>query len=151
MPTPAYSHGGPGTPGWPAVLGTTVSNGNPITILSATREGRGTLACFNKGTTTVSFVIEGNGGIATSGAPPSDEWVLFPVLIGNMIVQAMTLGPGDNVAFVTIPELHYVRTRITLAVPGCNLVSYVPLLYLEEGQPVSAHNPRLENNATQGM
>ena len=74
---PTYSHGGPGSVGFPLVVGTGVSSGQPISIVNSTNDDA-VFTLILSGTTgqTLTVVIEANGGpIDATGNPPASDWV----------------------------------------------------------------------------
>src|SRR5574343_742065 len=142
MPTiisPTYSHGGANAGGFTAVPGTTISSGRPIFIgdaISTSNQLLPGLIAFFSGTT-VTFVVEGNGGLIDStGNPPTGEWI-------DVSSGGYTLTNGQSIGKVLPIQFPVYRTRstaITLG-GGSGLNSYVPSIITEGGVVASARYP----------
>lgn len=132
--TPTYSHGGTTAGGFTAVPGTSQSSGRPVAITVAA--SKPAMNCFWTGTS-VTFVIEGNGGtLDSTGNPPSAEW--FDYSNGGY-----SLTNGQSISKKLPREIPYWRTRITAinAPTGAGLVSYVPCVVTNGGVLTSAGYP----------
>lgn len=146
---PAYSHGGSGSSTWPAIPGTAVGAGNPISLLSGQGAGDGMIRCYNHGTASVVFVVEDSEGALTAGAPPSSSWQVIPLTWSQQTIQ---LDAGEAATLFVGGRGPWIRTRITAITTGGSLESYINVLQLTKGTtPVSAQNPLLSNNATEGL
>ena len=135
MSQPIYSHGGPSTPGFPAIAGTSTTTGNPIYISNTIYQPA--FNVFFSGTS-CTVVIEGNGGQCdpVTGNPPSGEWIDY-----SSGGYAMTNGTNLSKALPrTIPCW---RTRITAMTlgGGTGLFSYIPAIVVANGNLVSAGRP----------
>jgi hypothetical protein len=142
--SPTYSHGGAGAGGFPAVPGTTQSSGRPIFIgdaVSQTNQILPGLIAFFVGTT-VTFVVEGNGGlIDPTGNPPSAEWI-------DVTNGGITLTTGQSIGKTLPIQFPVYRTRITAITlgGGSGLVSYVPSIITAGGVQASARYPKLSSS-----
>ena len=120
MPTPVYSHGGPSSPGWPSVPGTTTNSGNPILIAGQIYQSA--MHGFFLGTS-CTVVVEVNGGNCDpqTGQPTSTDWI-------DITSGGIALTTGQNFAKVLPKQEVYVRTRITAITlgGGAGFWSYVP-------------------------
>lgn len=148
--TPAYSHGGSSS-SWPAVAGTAIGAGNPISLLSGQGVGDCVFHCFNRGTAAVTFVVEESGGAlnSTTGLPPTNSWEIIPL---TWTQQTITLAAGDSASLPIGSRGPWLRTRITAINTGGQLESFVSLLQLTKiVVPVSAQNPIKANVATEGQ
>jgi hypothetical protein len=136
---PTYSHGGAAAGGFPAVPGTTQSSGRPIWIGSAAQQPA--LVAFFTGTT-VTFLIEANGGLVDStGNPPSGEWV-------DVSNGGYTLTTGQSIAKLLPLSVPCYRTRITSITlgGGSGLVSYTPSIVTIGGVQAAASYPKLSSS-----
>jgi hypothetical protein len=135
-PVPCYSHGGSSVPGFPAVLGTTTNSGRPVQILQAQQQPA--MQVFWSGTS-VTVVIEGNGGaLDSTGNPPSGEWIDYSS-------GGYALTNGQNLSKKLPYSVPYWRTRITaINTPtGSGLVSYIPSIIAPNGEVVATGYPEL--------
>lgn len=134
---PTYSHGGQAVGPWAAVSGTVTGAGRPISAVPAHPVNIPvmTIVCTG-GTATV--VLEANGGqLGDDGNPPAGEWV-------DVSGGGYTMTDGDVRCKRLPPVMPYWRTRIT-AIAGATVISYIPLLVLEDGGKVSASYPGLSS------
>ncbi len=142
MAQPIYSHGGPSTPGFPAVAGTTTTTGNPIYIFSSAIYPPALNGFFTG--TSCTVVVEGNGGLINTqtGQPPSGEWIDY-----SNGGYALTTGQSFSKALP--PSIPCWRTRITAIVlgGGAGFFSYVPAIVIPPGDMVSAGRPPIAANA----
>lgn len=128
---PTFSHGD-------TIPGTTQSAGRPVSIIPAiTRPG---FVGFFSGTT-VTFLIEGNGGLVDStGNPPASEWEDYSA-------GGITLTNGLNFGKFLSLAVPIWRTRITAITlgGGTGLVSYVPGIITPGGVWTTASHPRFSS------
>lgn len=144
---PTYSHGGADKDGYPAVSGNAPSSGRPIAVFASAKTGRGAFAIFCKGDSgEIDVVFEVSGGqLDDHGNPPADEWI-------DISDGGWTMVPGDHLLKKTHPEMPFHRTRITRQTGTAYLVSYIPLLRVENDfQPVQAQYPPLSSDPTRGI
>lgn len=139
-PRPIYSHGGAGpTPPNP-VPGNVLGAGRPIDI-TASGLTCPPMHCFNVGTASVTFYIDGNSGLLDSNfTPPALEW--FPqwsiTLVGSNGVACVA---GSFAVQPLALPIRYWRTRIVDGVEGYNLISYVGCMLDRTGQWITAKYP----------
>jgi hypothetical protein len=118
---PCYSHGGPTTPGYPAVAGNGTSSGLPVFIGDHNPNAPflPTMVIFCAGGN-ATVILEANGGIPdlATGQPPAAEWV-------DCSNGGFAMTAGSTLAKSIPPSLPCWRTRITVNA-GATVVSYVP-------------------------
>jgi hypothetical protein len=143
--TPAYSHGGPSVPGWPAVAGNVTGSGRPISLLGADVSSpiQPCMVILYTGTVgqVVGVVLECNGGpLDSNGNPPAADWV--DVSSGGYVLTIPGGGTPQKLAKLLAPVMPFWRTRITSI--GGSITSYVPLIPTPTGVLVPASYPSLQ-------
>jgi hypothetical protein len=137
---PTYSHGGVSAGGFPVVVGNTTNAGRPVYIgdaISTSNQLLPGLIAFFAGTS-ITFLIEGNGGqIDSTGNPPTGEWI-------DVSNGGYSLTTGQSIGKVLPIQFTCYRTRITAIVAGI-LVSYVPSIITSGGVQASARYPKLSS------
>jgi hypothetical protein len=138
---PVFSHGGPGSQGFPPVPGTGLSNGQPVSIAAAIQDAVFSLILSGITNQTLNVQIQANGGLVdATGNPPSTDWM--DVSGGG---YTMTVGAGNAPAVLCkiIPRAKpYYRTVIVGYTSG-TLVSYVDGVIGSFGLIQAAQRPAL--------
>lgn len=146
---PTYSHGGPGSSGFPTVQGTGVSNGQPISIVNATNDAA-VFTLILSGTTgqTLTVFIESNGGpVDATGNPPASDWV--DMTGGTGYVMTVGASNAPDVRAKLIPRgKPYWRSRISAYTSG-TLVSYCDGVIDATGYIKTAGRPPLSSPSQQ--
>jgi hypothetical protein len=144
---PVYSHGGSDEGGYPAIPGTGVSSGRPISTLGAAQEGHALYLALS-GTTgqTKTVLVEGQGGqVDANGNLPAAEWQDYSG--GGYVMVVGAANATATLAKVLPRAIPYWRTRIISAPDASVLNSYCPGVIGIDGRLTKANRPALATNA----